>query len=195
MKMRAPEGTLSISIGGEERYVDEAGLIEVDDNLADTLKSHGFAPYVSASDMSSTELISRLVDRERQKIQAMSHDDLIAAYDGAEKAKEAEIDQTVKTDGITSDDIDMMGRSELFSFLRQKGIAVGAASNEVLRKAALEAIGVTEEKEPERDAAGEPAQQPEEAPVAEDIAEMSDAPDEVPADEEVASEPEQQPAE
>lgn len=184
MKMRAPEGTTSISIEGHDHFVDEDGLIEVEDRLVETLESHGFVPYIDPAGMPHGELVSRLVDRARQKLQTMSHDELLAAYQGIEREIQAAQDELVHVETVTAEAIEAMPRGELFSFLRQKGVAVGAASNEVLRKAALEVIGaVAPDPAPDANATAgkENTTDVSEQPMIEDDDEAGEATPEAPA--------------
>jgi len=146
MKLRAPDGTVSFSHDGVETFVDADGTIEVDAALADTLQSLGFIRSVDISDMGRDEVVSRLMDRARAKLDSMSDDDLRTALTNVMAAEQKQDDaKEVDPAAVTAEAIAAMSRSELFAYLRQKGVAAGAVSNDMLRDIAKKTLAAEQD--------------------------------------------------
>lgn len=171
MKMKAPDGMSSISLGGMSLVIADDRSVEVPDGAQDQLRSHGFRPWhevASKKDiaaMSHAEMVVLVLGRTKETLEQMSEDDLRARLlatspktvilpDEAEAAG-VRVDPTT----VSEEDIDGMNRIELFAFLKAKGVAVTPPiKNEELRQYAR--MAVADEKKAALAEKTDAAQQP-----------------------------------
>lgn len=141
MKLLAPVGTTSFSYGGVEAFVDADGTVDVDGEAVEALQSLGFTTAVTIETMTKGDLIERIMAFGRAKVEAMSIEDLRTQYAAVSEFERKAADAAqVNPDAVTAEQIDGMNRSELFAYLRQKGIAAGAVGNEALKTIAKDAL-------------------------------------------------------
>lgn len=141
MKLLAPVGTASFSYGGVEAFVDADGTVEVDGDAVEALQSLGFTTAVTIDTMTKTDLVERIMAYGRAKVEAMSIEDLRTQYAAVSELERKAADAAqVDPNAVTAEQIDGMNRSELFAYLRQKGIAAGAVSNDMLKSIAKNAL-------------------------------------------------------
>lgn len=154
VKLRAPDGTTSLSFEGVEYPVAADGGISVpSDEIAKAAASHGFrpwndgAPIVVIEAMTRSQLISYVMKRTLETIERMSTEDIrerVLMVDPKDIQLPGEHEGAgveVKAEGVTADDIAAMNRPQLFAFLKAHGIAVAPpVRNDELRAIARDAL-------------------------------------------------------
>ena len=152
MKLRVPEGCHAVSHAARAIEIAEEGSVEVEDEARNVLISHGFIPWEDGQEtpnlapMTRDQLVTQAMNMTIKTIEAISTEDIRARLVVAEASmppdghEDASNSITISDIGI--EDILVMNRRELFSFLKTKGVSVSLpVTNEELRAAARHSLG------------------------------------------------------
>jgi hypothetical protein len=151
MKLRAPEDVGGVfSHKGRLVEIDADRCVDVSDQEAQALASHGFLPFADdgcvapPAAMSRQALVARVLDLTRAAVDALSTEELRARLRGLEPQSTPLPDENCGA-GVVVDAaaaaVDRMNRVELFAFLRARGTpAPLPIRNEELRARARAAL-------------------------------------------------------
>lgn len=143
VKLRAPEGILSIVHDGVEVPIGNDRSVDADENTAEVFKVHGFRPWSHGEDAVQIDAVPRshvvldLLKRSRRPLDECPAEILqgslpISAQGG--------VIPRAETCGKQEQDISSLNRRELFAFLKAKGVSVALPiTNEELRAASRRA--------------------------------------------------------
>lgn len=148
MRMIAPHGFSGMSHAGMTISASSDGVVEVPNEMAETMKAHGFRPWspdpnVDMLDRNAIE--KNLLDRYHDHLRTLSVDELREELNEqvAEHKREGEAKNAEKLDvsNVTEADVDRMSRNDLFAYLKAKGVAVSLPiTNDELRSIARRTV-------------------------------------------------------
>ncbi len=145
VKLRAPDGILSIVHDGVDVPIGDDRSVDADENTAEVFKVHGFRPWgrgenaVAIDAVPHSHMFLDLLKRPRRPFDVLPAEILQASLPIPAQVAVIPPD-AAETGGEHEQNISGLNRRALFAFLRAKGVPVALPiTNEELRAAARRA--------------------------------------------------------